>query len=115
MRAAFALLLDEVRQALKGVLLALVWFFLFCAAISRSVAAPNDCIGDSPDGRLFCGASVPKPFTYSLCYENASAFWRDNAMCYARGGTPGANGTCPGSTPDTEDNLAQRAVAYAQY
>jgi hypothetical protein len=30
MRAAFALLLDEVRQALKGVLLALVWFFLFC-------------------------------------------------------------------------------------
>jgi YD repeat-containing protein len=115
MRAAFALLLDEIRPALQRVLLTLVCFFLFCAAISRSVAAPNDCIGDSPDGRLFCGASVPKPFTYSLCYENASAFWRDNAMCYARGGTPGANGTCPGSTPDTEDNLAPRAVAYAQY
>jgi YD repeat-containing protein len=93
----------------------LLLLFLFCAAIPAARSAPTDCIGESPDGRRFCGASVPKPFTYSLCYENASAFWRDNAMCYARGGTPGPNGTCPGSTPDTEDNLAERAALYAQY
>jgi hypothetical protein len=85
------------------------------SVVSAAQAAPGDCIGDSPDGRLFCGASVPKPFSYSLCYENAAAFWRDNAMCYARGGTPGPNGTCPGATPDTEDNVDERAVAYAQY
>jgi YD repeat-containing protein len=117
MRAAFALLPGEVVSTVRRSLwrVVLPCFFLLCTVIPAAHAAPNDCIGASPDGRLLCRASEPTPFTYSLCYENASAFWRDNAMCYARGGTPGANGTCPGSTPDTEDNLAQRAGLYAQY
>jgi len=118
MRAELALFPGEVgstrersiwRVALPCLLL------LLCAALPAAQADPGDCIGDSADGRLLCRSSVPTPFTYGLCYENAPAFWRDDAMCYARGGTPGPNGTCPGSTPDTEDNLGPRAVLYAQY
>jgi YD repeat-containing protein len=88
---------------------------LSLAVVQAAHAAPDDCIGDSPDGRRFCSSSIPKPFAYGLCYENAAAFWRDNALCYASGGTPGPNGTCPGATPNTEDNLAGRALLYGVY
>lgn len=88
---------------------------LVAAFLPLAHANPGDCIGEVPDGRASCGSRVPKPFNVGLAYENASAFWRDNAMCYARGGTPGPNSSCPGATPDTEDNIAERARLYAQF
>ena len=117
MRAAFEAIALSSRSALRSIarLAPALVVALFLVGMPLSlIAAPDDCIGDSADGRLFCGAKKPTPFGYGLCYDNASAFWRDNAMCTARGGTPGPNGTCAGGSPDTEDNVAQRAVAYAQ-
>jgi YD repeat-containing protein len=118
MRAAFPLLPGKVGSPIERSLWRMVLpclLLLLYAVIPAAHAAPTDCIGDSPDGRMFCRSSVPTHFSYGLCYENAAAFWRDNAMCYASGGTPGPNGTCPGSTPNTEDNVAPRAVLYGQY
>ncbi len=115
MRATLAAIPRKVRSTIRHIARLALPLFLFSAAAPATQAAPTDCIGDSLDGRMFCRSSVPTPFSYGLCYENASAFWRDNAMCYARGGTPGPNGTCPGSTPDTEDNVAPRAALYAYY
>ena len=74
-------------------------------------ASPNDCIEDAADGRKFCGARQPTPYTYGLCDEGSSsaAHW-----CLARGGQWHAGPmVCEGATPDTEDNLAQRALAYS--
>jgi YD repeat-containing protein len=81
------------------------------AAVNAPQAFAGACL--EAGGTIFCGATYAKPWNNpSLCDEAAPFGVRDAAWCRARGGTGGSN--CTGYTPDTEENMVDHAIRFAQ-
>lgn len=87
----------------------------FLAAVPAAQADPNACVEDG--GSQYCGPPIPTPWSYSLCNDSAETVSDERAWCLASGGTSfnAIDGSCPGSTPFTDDNLESRAIAWVFY
>ena len=75
-------------------------------------AAPNDCIGQSVDGRAVCSKPLVSEWLFGLCDDTPSSLYRGFVWCTVDGGTNTASGGCTGRTPVTEGSLFSRAQAF---